>query len=110
MSVSYAKVRNTVLKTVSPTRHSNPLVEFYDYRHRNDKEWKRGQFVSRYYAETILKHDPNSVLSLDGDIPEWTVSAESMRDILAWLRQELRTDELPKLSDRLAENNLRIYP
>ena len=86
-----------------------PLVEFYDYRHRNDKEWKRGQFVSRYYAETILDHDPNSVLSLDGGIPEWTVSAESMQEILAWLRQELRTDELPKLSDRLAEDNLSQY-
>ena len=58
---------------------------------------------------SLLKHDPNSVLSLDGDIPEWTVSAESMQEILAWLRQELRTDELPKLSDRLAEDNLSQY-
>lgn len=90
-------------------KERKPLVEFYDYRHRNDKEWKRGQFVSSYYAETILDHDPNSVLSLDGDIPEWTVSAESMQEILAWLRQELRTDELPKLSDRLAEDNLSQY-
>ena len=90
-------------------KERKPLVEFYDYRHRNDKEWKRGQFVSRYYAETLQKHDPNSVLSLDGDIPEWTVSAESMQEILAWLRQELRTDELPKLSDRLAEDNLSQY-
>lgn len=86
-----------------------PLVEFYDYRHRNDKEWKRGQFVSCYYAETLLEHDPNFGLPLDGGIPEWTVSAESMREILAWLRQELRADELPKLSDQLAENNLSQY-
>lgn len=85
------------------------LVEFYDYRYRDDKEWKRGQFVSRYYAETLLKHDLNFGLSLDGGVPEWTVSAESMREILAWLRQELRADELPKLSDQLAENNLSQY-
>lgn len=90
-------------------KERKPLVEFYDYRHRNDKEWKRGQFVSRYYAETILEHNLNFGLSLDGGVPEWTVSAESMREILAWLRQELRTDELPKLSDRLAEDNLSQY-
>lgn len=90
-------------------KERKPLVEFYDYRHRDDKEWKRGQFVSRYYAETILKHDLNFGLSLDGGVPEWTVSAESMRDILAWLRQELRTDELPKLSDHLAEDNFGQY-
>ena len=32
-----------------------------------------------------------------------------MRKILAWLRQELRADELPKLSDQLAENNFGQY-
>ena len=90
-------------------KERKPLVEFYDYRHRDDKEWKRGQFVSRYYAETILEHDLNFGLSLDGGIPGWTVSTESMREILTWLRQELRTDELPKLSDQLAEDNLGQY-
>ena len=90
-------------------KERKPLVEFYDYRHRDDKEWKRGQFVSRYYAETLLKHDLNFGLSLDGGVPEWTVSAESMREILAWLRLELRADELPKLSDHLAEDNFGQY-
>ena len=90
-------------------KERKPLVEFYDYRHRNDKEWKRGQFVSRYYAGTLLKHDLNFGLLLYGDSPEWTVSADYMREILAWLRQELRADELPKLSDQLAENNLSQY-
>lgn len=46
---------------------------------------------------------------LYGDSPEWTVSADYMREILAWLRQELRTDELPKLSDHLAEDNFGQY-
>ena len=90
-------------------KERKPLVEFYDYRHRNDKEWKRGQFVSRYYAATILEHDPNFGLLLDNGVPAWTVSAESMRDILEWLRQELRADELPKLSDHLAGDNLSQY-
>ena len=90
-------------------KERKPLVEFYDYRHRDDKEWKRGQFVSRYYAETLLKHNLNFGLLLYGDSPEWTVSADYMRKILAWLRQELRTDELPKLSDQLAEDNFGQY-
>lgn len=97
------------LKECLTHKECKTLVEFYDYRHRNDKEWKRGQFVSRYYAETLLEHDVNFGLSLDGGIPEWTVSADYMREILAWLRQELRADELPKLSDQLAENNLSQY-
>lgn len=90
-------------------KERKPLVEFYDYRHRNDQEWKRGQFVSRYYAETILEHNPNNALSLDGGIPAWTVPPVSMREILAWLLQELQADELPRLSDRLAEDNLSQY-
>lgn len=89
-------------------KERKPLVEFYDYRYRND-EWKRGQFVSRYYAETILEHDPNNALSLDGGIPAWTVTPASMREILAWLLQELQADELPKLSDKLAEANQSQY-
>ena len=90
-------------------KERKPLVEFYDYRHRNDQEWKRGQFVSRYYAETILEHNPNNALSLDGGIPAWTVPPVSMREILAWLLQELQADELPRLSDRLAKDNLSQY-
>ena len=90
-------------------KERKPLVEFYDYRHRNNQEWKRGQFVSRYYAETILEHDPNNALSLDGGIPAWTVPPASMREILAWLLQELQADESPRLSDRLAEDNLSQY-
>lgn len=69
---------------------NRPLVEFYDYRHRNDADWKRGQFVSSYYADTLLEHDPNFGLALYGASPAWTVSAESMREILEWIRQELQ--------------------
>ena len=90
-------------------KERKPLVEFYDFRHRNDTTWKRGQFISRYYAETILKHDPHHGLSLDGGIPAWTVPAESMRQILTWLRQEFRADEFPTLSAQLAEENLNQY-
>lgn len=56
-------------------KERKPLVEFYDYRYRND-EWKRGQFVSRYYAETILEHDPNNALRWMEGFRAWTVSPD----------------------------------
>lgn len=61
-----------------------PLVEFYDNRHAFTS---RGQFVSRYYAATLLE-DQNSGrgLSLYGDIPEWTVPAEDMKIVYQYIK------------------------
>ena len=64
-----------------------PLVEFYDARYPHTEF---GQFVSRYYVETILGDDDygpkNSGLSLDGGIPEWTVPASDMNTVRYWLK------------------------
>lgn len=57
-----------------------PLVEFYDSRYT--KANVRGQFVSRYSASTLLE-GKNSGLSLDGGVPEWTVSAKDMETVRA---------------------------
>ncbi len=86
------------------------LVEFYDTRYRNDKEWKRGQFVSRYYLETLLE-DANRLyrigLSLDGGIPEWTVTAEDMIKIIAWLRKfDAQRKENSTMKTVASENKL----
>ena len=66
-----------------------PLVEFYDARYPHTEF---GQFVARYYVETILGDDgygpKNSGLSLDGGIPEWTVSAEDMVTVRNFLKGE----------------------
>lgn len=48
-----------------------PLVEFYDGT----------QFVSRYYLDTILTHGARP-LSLQGDVPAWTVSGEQMQQFV----------------------------
>lgn len=60
-----------------------PMIEFYDPRYQHTP---LGQFVSRYYIFTILERDYGG-LCLDGGIPEWTVSAEDMQEIRAWLRK-----------------------
>ena len=64
-----------------------PLVEFYDTRYPHTEF---GQFVSRYYVETILGEDgygsEEGGLNLDGGIPEWTVSAKDMETVRNFLK------------------------
>jgi hypothetical protein len=65
-----------------------PLVEFYDCRYT--KINPRGQFVSRYYASTLLESENRGGgLSLYGDVPEWTVSAEDMKTVYQYIKQVL---------------------
>jgi hypothetical protein len=60
-----------------------PLVEFYDARYPHTAY---GQFVSRYYMSTLLEADwRGKALSLDGGIPEWTVSADDMTKVIDYL-------------------------
>jgi hypothetical protein len=64
-----------------------PLVEFYDTRYDHNSDWLeefKGQFVSRYYAETLLGHDGG--LCLDGGVSDWHVSAGNMIQIKKWLK------------------------
>lgn len=59
------------------------LVEFHD-RYYVGKFPPLGQFVSRYYLQTILNRQ--GALCLDGFNPEvWTVPAEAMFVIQTWL-------------------------
>ena len=64
------------------THDGAPMVEFYDRRHMHTP---RGQFVTRYYAHTLLDR-PIGGLTLDGGVPAWTVGADDMRLVLAYLR------------------------
>jgi hypothetical protein len=64
-----------------------PLVEFYDSRYPHAEF---GQFVTRYYVETILGTDKwgrgEGGLMLDGGVPAWTVSAEDMDTVRKYLK------------------------
>ena len=63
-----------------------PLVEFYDNRRGTDLG-RRGQFVSRYYASTLLESENRDCgLSLYSDVPEWTVSAEEMIAVRKYIK------------------------
>ena len=58
-----------------------PLVEFYDARY--DFTPGLGQFVTRYYVDTIKEHQGG--LILDGGVPDWTISASNVSDVQRWL-------------------------
>ena len=67
------------------TNDQAPMVEFYDSRY-NQSDWMgRGQFVSRYYVDTIMDGTYANGLALDGGIPEWTVSADEMNQVQQFL-------------------------
>ena len=65
-----------------------PLVEFYDTRYPHTEF---GQFVSRYYVETILNDDgygpKDCGLILHGGVPEWTLSAKDMDTVRNFLKE-----------------------
>lgn len=68
-----------------------PMIEFYDGRYvegfRNangGNGW--GQFVSRYYIETLTEH-PRAGLCLDGGTPSWSVSHQLLDPALDWARR-----------------------
>jgi len=65
------------------TNDGAPMIEFYDPRYQHGP---LGQFISRYYVSTILERDTGG-LALQGDVPEWSISAADMAEIRVWLRK-----------------------
>ena len=67
---------------------ADPLVEFYDTDHKDDTDWKRGQFVARYYATAIAGHKQS--LQLYDWIEDWRVPAQDMIKISEWIEEKLK--------------------
>ena len=63
------------------------LVEFYDARYPHTEF---GQFVSRYWMDTLAEHTPGEGLNLDGGIPDWKVDGPAMDLVIAWLKLNLK--------------------
>ena len=86
-------------------RDDNPLIEFYDMdsgaaaimRNSDDKTEaylaeEYGQFVSRYYFDTLNKTDwsQSGGLNLDGGVDRWSVSGEFMVKAMDAIKNELK--------------------
>ena len=63
------------------------LVEFYDTRYTSSDFADRGLFVSRYYASSLIDSQYPNGLCLDGGVPEWSVSADGMKQVLEYIQQ-----------------------
>ena len=73
-----------------------PMVEFYDARYAHTEF---GQFVTRYYVETILGTDKwgsgEGALILDGgNAKEWTVSSKDMDIVRSFLKGTQAKEEI----------------
>ncbi len=70
-----------------------PLVEFYDATYSSDNGDDRfddeGQFVSRYYAETLLERDRRYGLDLMGYEPAWKVDAAAMEIAIRYIEKHV---------------------
>lgn len=83
-----------------------PMVEFYDRRYQENESGQgshhavgneRGQFVSRYYASTLLNsydHEngttrDNRGLNLHGGVPAWSIEAPTYAVILGYVTEAI---------------------
>ena len=59
---------------------ARPIVEFYDTTHGPGDTFRGdlGRMAASYYAHTLMDRDPAWDLSLWSDIPEWTVTGDSL--------------------------------
>ena len=77
-----------------------PMIEFYDLTYV-DKFGTDGQFVSRYKLSTILfegwifsrselmnasEKNPRHGIALQGDVPEWEISADCLNEIVKQIK------------------------
>lgn len=78
-----------------------PLVEFYDARFEHTPY---GQFVSRYYAETLLegyeKGRTAGGICLEGGVPDWNLSGAALGRVLDWVKKTIAERELNPPIDR----------
>lgn len=61
----------------SGTMGDDWTVRFYNIN-GTEKFGEKGQFITSYYASTILEHRKGTGLSMQGDVPAWTLDAETM--------------------------------
>lgn len=69
------------------TNTKGPMIEFYDSRFKSGWDQERGQFVMRYYFETLINNYYPRGLCLDGGVPAWSVSAEGMQQVIEFIEE-----------------------
>jgi hypothetical protein len=67
------------------TNNKAAMIEFYDSRFPSGWDQERGQFVTRYYVNTLRGNLYPNGLCLDGGVPAWSLTAEEMKEVLEFL-------------------------
>lgn len=76
-----------------------PLIEFYDVAYKGKGFDPLGQFVARYYAETLASHPRHRGLDMVGHVPRWKIDAESLGPVID-LARSLRVETSAKAMGR----------
>jgi hypothetical protein len=63
-----------------------PMVEFYDLTY-TEKFGPRGQFVSRYYRNTLTDGCSGYGIDLDGGVPYWSMDGATLIEIVKWANE-----------------------
>lgn len=63
----------------------DPLVEFYGPEHAHTD---LGQFVTRYYASTLMEGQTGKGLLLDTGSPKWRLSEQARLQVVEWLARQ----------------------
>jgi len=88
---------------------TEPLVEFYDLRYHNVRGFTPdGQFVSRYYLESLVGRDRRYGLDLQGDVSDWTIDASTMLSVILWLREVVRRSVADPLAAEQAKKRVLV--
>ena len=78
--------RDDVLTWEGDSKLGQRCVEFYDAKHIDPSFGKRGQFVSRYYEETLLSGNKTGVgINLHGAVPVWSIDGATFGNIMDWV-------------------------
>lgn len=53
------------------------------------KEYPCGQYVTSYYADSLLKHEDGYGLQFDTSVDDWKISARDMKELKKFLKYQL---------------------
>lgn len=69
-----------------------PTVAIFDLGASNHpkSEYPSGQYITSYYAETLLKHEDGYGLQFDTSVDLWKISARDMKELKMFLEYQLK--------------------
>ena len=80
------------------TKRPAPSVRFIDMTNAGTDAFPDGQFVSSYYAATLVERPAGYSMSLNDNEPLWKIDATSVEKVKAWIKDEVEVKRGYKLN------------